>query len=68
MGSTAKVGTSQNKPREQKRTKGLAEAEVMQICELTLEITERHKKGERRAEIVFERWGSMEPVVLGTNC
>ena len=55
MGSTAKVGTSQNKPREQKRTKGLAEAEVMQICELTLEITERHKKGERSAEIIFER-------------
>lgn len=66
MGSTAKVGTSQNKPREQKRTKGLAE--VMQICELTLEITERHKKGEGRAEIIFERRGSMEPVVLGTNC
>lgn len=55
MGSTAKVGTSQNKPREQKRTKVLAEAEVMQICELILEITERHKKGERRAEIMFER-------------
>lgn len=52
MGSKAKVDTFKPDPREQTRASGLAEAEVMQICAITLEIEEG------RSEIIaFERWG-----------
>ena len=58
MGIMAKVGTFQNEPREPIRANGVTEADVMQVCDITLEISERHKKGERRTKITaFERWG-----------